>query len=221
MYKRIIVLCTLFLLLSTISYAARIQFHEGDVGKEIAEIQVKLKDQGYYSGKVDGNFTSAMTKAVKKFQQGKKLKADGIVDEKTYSSLFAAPVTSSDQNQNSKIAKITDTAMHLVGVPYKWGGVTAKGFDCSGFTWYVFDKNAIELPRTADVQYKVGKMVSRSDLRKGDVVFFTTYEPGASHCGIYLGNGNFIHASSSKGVMVSNLSDSYWKTRYFGARRIV
>jgi len=121
----------------------------------------------------------------------------------------------------SKVTKITDTALNLVGVPYKWGGTTNKGFDCSGLVWYVFDKNAIKLPRTADIQYKAGKAIAQSNLQQGDLVFFTTYEPGASHSGIYLGQGKFIHASSSRGVMVSNLTDSYWKIRYFGARRIV
>lgn len=120
----------------------------------------------------------------------------------------------------SKVIKITDTALKLVGVPYKWGGVTNKGFDCSGLVWYVFDKNAVHLPRTADIQYQTGKKIGRSNLQKGDLVFFTTYEPGASHNGIYLGEGKFVHASS-RGVMVSNLAESYWKTRYLGARRIV
>jgi len=120
----------------------------------------------------------------------------------------------------SKVEKITDTALKLVGVPYKWGGVTQKGFDCSGLVWYVFDKNAVHLPRTADVQYRVGKAIGRGSLQQGDLVFFTTYEPGASHTGIYLGEGKFVHASSH-GVMVSNLAESYWKTRYIGGRRII
>ena len=221
MFKKSIVLCIMCSLMSTIAYASSMPFHEGDVGKDIADIQVKLKEQGYYRYKIDGKFTNEMTKAVRGFQKGKKLTSNGIVDEKTYVALVGKQLVSRSDSNLSKVTKITDTALKLVGVPYKWGGVTNKGFDCSGLIWYVFDKNAVQLPRTADVQYKAGKTVGRNKLQQGDLVFFTTYEPGASHSGIYLGQGNFVHASSSRGVMVSKLDDSYWKTRYFGARRIV
>lgn len=224
MLKKIIVLCIALSFISTISYASSIQFHEGDVGKNIAEIQVKLKEQGYYRNQIDGKFTAPTTKAVKKFQTKKKLKPTGIVDDKTYLALMGKPLVPPKESSNGKngnVEKITDTALKLVGVPYKWGGVTTQGFDCSGLVWYVFDKNSIHLPRTADVQYQAGKTVSRGNLKQGDLVFFTTYEPGASHTGIYLENDNFIHASSSRGVMVSKLTDSYWQTRYLGARRII
>lgn len=221
MLKKIAVLFMVFSLISTLSYASGIQFREGDHGKDVAEIQVKLKEQGYYKNKIDGQFTKEITRAVKKFQKQKKLASDGIVEEKTYLALIGKPITSNNGNSNSKLKKITDMALGVIGVPYKWGGVTPKGFDCSGLTWYVFDKNAISLPRTADVQYKAGQAVGRGNLQQGDLVFFTTYEPGASHCGIYLGDGKFVHSSSSLGVMVSHLSDSYWKTRYLGARRMI
>lgn len=221
MLKKIIVLCFIYSFISNTSYASSIQFHEGDVGKDIAEIQVKLKEHGYYLNKIDGKFTNETTKAVRNFQKGKKLKSNGIVDEKTYLALVGKPLVSKGDSRASKSEKITDTALKLVGVPYKWGGATNKGFDCSGLIWYVFDKNAISLPRTADVQYQRGKTVAKNSLQQGDLVFFTTYEPGASHNGIYLGKGDFIHASSSRGVMVSNLDDSYWKVRYLGGRRII
>lgn len=220
MVKRMMVLCMICSCISTLSYASGIQFHEGDAGKDIVEIQVKLKEQGYYTDKIDGKFMNETTTAVKKFQKEKKLTSNGIVEEKTYLALVGKPIVGNSESSNSKVMKITDTALGIVGVPYKWGGVTPKGFDCSGFVWYVFDKNAIHLPRTADVQYQAGQAVPRGNLQQGDLVFFTTYEPGASHCGIYLDNGKFIHASSSRGVMVSNLGDSYWKTRYLGARRV-
>jgi len=221
MLRKIIVLVIALCLVSTVSYAASIQFREGDTGKEIVNIQVKLKGQGYFSKKIDGNFTAETTKAVKNFQKDKKLPANGIVDEKTYVTLMGKKVVGKEETIRDAEGKITATALKLVGVPYKWGGITTKGFDCSGLVWYVFDKNKITLPRTADVQYKKGKTVTIGNLQKGDLVFFTTYEPGASHVGIYLEKGKFIHASSSKGVMVSNLSDSYWKPRYLGARRII
>jgi len=215
MFKRIIIVYFICSFISTVAFASSVPFHEGDSGKEIAEIQVKLKEQGYYLKAIDGQFTKETSKAVRNFQKGKKLKPDGIVDEKTYLILVGR-----DDSRVGTEEKIIETALQLVGVPYKWGGATLKGFDCSGLVWYVFDKNAIYLPRTADVQYQAGKAVARGNLQQGDLVFFTTYEQGASHSGIYLGKGKFVHASSSRGVMVSHLTDSYWNTRYYGGRRI-
>lgn len=106
-------------------------------------------------------------------------------------------------------------------MPYVFGGDTPAGFDCSGYLEYVFAKHGIRIPRTADEQYKLGKLVEPDDLEAGDLVFFTTYEPGASHCGIYLGNGNFIHASTSRGIRVDNLDNTYWASRYYGGKHIV
>ena len=102
--------------------------------------------------------------------------------------------------------------------PYVFGGTSTSGFDCSGFVQHVFAMLGIGLPRTADAQYDAGKPAVGGP-RAGDLVFFDTYG-GVSHVGIYLGHGNFVHASSSHGVMVSNLSDSYWASRYVGAKRI-
>lgn len=106
-----------------------------------------------------------------------------------------------------------------VGVPYKWGGTTPKGFDCSGFVTYVYREFGVSLPRTAEEQYQRGKKVSKDDLAVGDLVFFATYKKTASHAGIYIGNDKFIHASSNKGVIISDLDESYWRKAYLGARR--
>ncbi|WNS78485.1 C40 family peptidase [Domibacillus sp. DTU_2020_1001157_1_SI_ALB_TIR_016] len=108
----------------------------------------------------------------------------------------------------------------VLGTPYKWGGTTTKGFDCSGFIGYAFKKAGKTLPRTTAEIYKKGKAVSKSNLQKGDLVYFQTYKKGPSHMGIYLGNNEFIHASSSKGVSITTLSNSYWKKRYIGAKRL-
>lgn len=116
--------------------------------------------------------------------------------------------------------RIAETALRYVGMPYWWGGTGGGGFDCSGLVYHVFAKNGVALPRMADEQYAVGRRVSTSQLRPGDLVFFQTYAPGASHVGIYVGNGNFIHASS-RGVRVDALSMSYYATRYIGARRSI
>lgn len=122
----------------------------------------------------------------------------------------------------NKVSSVISTAKKYIGVPYKFGGTTPKAFDCSGYLQYVFAQNGYTIPRTADEQYKLGKKTTNTkQLVPGDLVFFTTYEAGASHCGIYLGNGQFIHTSSSKGVRIDKLDDSYWKPRYFGGKHIV
>lgn len=121
-----------------------------------------------------------------------------------------------------KVDAIIKTAKKYIGTRYIFGGTTPKGFDCSGFVQYVFKQNGFSLPRTADEQYTLGKRVKkRAELEPGDLVFFSTYEKGASHCGIYLGKNQFIHVSSSKGVRVDSLDNSYWKPRWYGGKHIV
>lgn len=125
-------------------------------------------------------------------------------------------------NPSSTADKIIRTAKSYIGVPYLWGGSSPKGFDCSGFVQYVFAKHGISLPRTTDTQYKEGTYVSKSKLQPGDLVFLqNTYRDGISHVGIYVGDGKMIHASSSKGVVISDLSTSYYVQHYYGARRIL
>ena len=114
---------------------------------------------------------------------------------------------------------LTKTALRYLGVPYVWGGESASGVDCSGFVQAVFRRNGITLPRTADAQFEVGHRVAEGGLQPGDLVFFQTYAEGASHVGIYLGSGQFVHASSSNGVRVDSLSESYYSSRFIGARR--
>jgi cell wall-associated NlpC family hydrolase len=126
---------------------------------------------------------------------------------------------SNKQVSRSNSSGLVEHALSLQGVSYAFGGTSRRGFDCSGYTQYVFKGSGISLPRTASEQFKVGSSVSRGQLQTGDLVFFHTYAPGASHVGIYIGGGRFVHASNS-GVRTSNLSDSYYAGRYLGARRI-
>jgi cell wall-associated NlpC family hydrolase len=133
------------------------------------------------------------------------------------SQAFAAPQKLVKQEADN----VVKTAERYLKVPYRFGGESPKGFDCSGFVKYVYDRHGKKLPRAADVQYRTGKKIDRASLKTGDLVFFTTYAPGASHVGIYTGSGRFIHASSSRGVMISRLDETYWKPRYLGARRVI
>ena len=119
------------------------------------------------------------------------------------------------------VSTVLETAHDLEGTPYKYAGSTPDGFDCSGYTTFCFAKAGIKLPRTSRSQYTIGSPISDTDLRPGDLVFFNTSGKSVSHVGIYVGSGKFIHASTSRGVMVSKLSDRYWAPRYVGARRVI
>jgi cell wall-associated NlpC family hydrolase len=116
--------------------------------------------------------------------------------------------------------RLTRSALRFLGDPYVFGGTTSRGFDCSGFVQHVFAMLGISIPRTADAQYDAGHRVV-GGMKPGDLVFFQTYTAGPSHVGIYLGNGKFVHASSSRGVTISHLADSYWAARFIGAKRLV
>jgi probable lipoprotein NlpC len=106
-----------------------------------------------------------------------------------------------------------------LGTPYLSGGNTKSGADCSGFVSSVYrEKEGVYIPRTTSEEFKMGTSVDKKDLIVGDLVFFGEYTR-INHVGIYVGSGNFIHASTSSGVMVSPLEDIYWKPRYVGARR--
>ncbi|MCJ7687752.1 MAG: C40 family peptidase [Clostridiaceae bacterium] len=111
-------------------------------------------------------------------------------------------------------------AYNFIGRPYVWGGEGPRSFDCSGFTKYIYKEFGVNLPHYTGSQIGKGSSVSRENLEQGDLIFFNT-DGKASHVGIYVGGGDFIHASSgSKKVTVSNLSQSYYNKRFAGARRI-
>ncbi|WP_139990670.1 C40 family peptidase [Paenibacillus paridis] len=121
-------------------------------------------------------------------------------------------------------SKLNGVINDVIGSPYKSGGTTAKGFDCSGFTGFVFEKLGIELPRTSSSQAKAGTKVAKADLIPGDLVFFDTVggnNSTVSHVGIYIGDGKFAHSSSSRGVVTDKLNSSYYEDRYVTARRVM
>jgi cell wall-associated NlpC family hydrolase len=116
---------------------------------------------------------------------------------------------------------ISATALSLRGVPYRNGGSDPTGFDCSGFVQYVFGQHGVAMPREVRQQFRVGARVRTAALAPGDLVFFTTGAPGASHVGIVIGADQFVHAPSTTGVVrVERLSTPYWATRLVGAKRV-
>lgn len=124
--------------------------------------------------------------------------------------------TTATSTSSSLGAQVCSYAKQYLGCKYVYGGTTPNGFDCSGFTQYVFKHFGITLNRTAEAQASNGTYVAKSDLKAGDLVIFS------SHAGIYLGNGTFIHAANpSKGVIITSMSDSYYVRNYITARRIV
>lgn len=129
--------------------------------------------------------------------------------------------SSTNTAQSSKAAAIISTAKKYIGVSYVWGGTTPAGFDCSGFVQYVFAKNGISLPRISRDQFSVGKSVSYGNLQPGDLVFFSLAQNGiVDHEGIYIGGGQFLNASTSKGVTIYSLGP-YWQSYFIGAKRIL
>jgi cell wall-associated NlpC family hydrolase len=117
---------------------------------------------------------------------------------------------------------LVGTALSLRGIPYRNGGTDPNGFDCSGFIQYVFAQHGLALPREVREQFRQGTPIDTRDLAPGDLVFFSTTDPGASHVAILIGGDQFVHAPSSTGVVrVERLSSSYWSKRFIGARRVL
>jgi murein DD-endopeptidase / murein LD-carboxypeptidase len=125
----------------------------------------------------------------------------------------------------SKANNLISIGNRYLGTPYRYGspsGVTST-FDCSSFTQYVFKKVGISLPRASAEQSKKGTFVSRSNLQKGDLVFFSTSKSKGkvAHVGIYAGNGKILHTYGAGGVKYSSLSSSWWSSHYVTARRVI
>jgi uncharacterized protein YgiM (DUF1202 family) len=123
----------------------------------------------------------------------------------------------------SRSTRITGLALQYLGYKYRYGGTTPHGFDCSGFTLFIYSQFGWKLPHNAAAQMELGSAVYKDGLIPGDLVFFKTLNSHKiNHVGIYVGNGNFVHAASGAGyVKVSSMNDGYYKSKYYCARRLV
>ena len=119
-----------------------------------------------------------------------------------------------------RIQEIIDYAKSLTGSPYSGGGNTPSGFDCSGYTKYVFANFGVNIPRTAAEQYRAGQAISSSEAKPGDLVVFSS-GGYISHVGIYLGNSQFISSTSSRGVIATSIYGPYWGEHFYGFSRII
>lgn len=230
---KVVILCSLvmclFFLQAAVVNAEPVTTTEslkrGTISDDVAKLQTKLKEYGYYNDVIDGRFGANTLSAVINFQMDAGLVSDGVVGATTWDALKSFRGASSVSRGKPDLRKaqmMIEFAKQYLGVPYVWAGRSPGGFDCSGYIYYVFEHFGVSLPRMADGQFEVGIPIPRNDLQPGDLVFFSTYEPGPSHVGIYLGNEQFLHASSGAGhVTITPMANPYHRDRYIGARRVL
>ncbi|WP_159462024.1 C40 family peptidase [Salirhabdus sp. Marseille-P4669] len=178
----------------------------------IEKVQENLKKLGYYDvPTMTGSYDTSTTSALKNFQSDYGLVTSGKADSATLTAIDHAVV---------KQAIIKDS-VNYTGVPYLWGGTTPTGFDCSGFVYFMFQKHGVEMSRnTSSGLYKQGTTIADSDLMPGDLVFFSTSGSGITHVGFYMGDNQFISATSSSGIKAVSMDNSYWSKHYVGAKRL-
>lgn len=189
----------------------------GSSGSEVSDLQDALREKGFYNYKTTGYFGSITLSAVREFQSSNGLECDGIVGNATRSKLYGSSNGNTNRGDANRSAaagsSIVSFAKSFIGVPYVYGGSTPRGFDCSGFTSYVFSHFGISLPRTAQQQSQVGTAVSRSNLQPGDLIFFGS---PAYHVAIYVGGNMYIHSpQTGDHVKISTLYN------YTSARRVI
>lgn len=216
------------------------QITYGDENENVTAVQEILFYHGYYQGDLDGIYGPLTEEAIQKAEaelypeqdmQAEKKEKEATnetvkePEQKNKAKAESKPEKERKENEvvtveyTNDSSQIIQTAKQFIGTSYVWGGTSPDGFDCSGYIQYVYEESGVTIPRTVAEIWNFASPVEEPSV--GDLVFFETYQAGPSHLGIYLGNGDFIHAGSSSGVEISNLNaTSYWKDRYLGAKRI-
>ena len=205
------------------SSAPRLLLRAGSSGEAVSALQTRLAALGYYTyGTATGYYGIVTKAAVVQFQASRGLSADGIAGPATRIALFADDAPAVSANTSA----IADIALSQNGKPYVLGDEGPNSYDCSGLVHYAANNAGYSVPRYSAAVYSEHaawtKLTGTSALQKGDVLFFRSDTSAyIGHTGIYIGGGEFVHASSGQGrVMVSSLSNTYWARNYVHARRV-
>lgn len=203
-----------------------------DENKDVNSLQKALKELNFLDIENCTDYFGNITeRALISFQRAVGIKADGIAGSRTVQminkALAGEDVFIQEANRSGERdsigSKIVNTGKKYIGVPYRSGQSSPRGFDCSGFTQYVYKENGINISRSSNTQANDGKWVAKSDLQPGDLIIFAgTYRSGPSHTGIYIGNNQFVHSSSVRrgGVKIDSLNSGYYSKHYHSGRRV-
>jgi cell wall-associated NlpC family hydrolase len=221
----VVLLLFFFLSAQAVSASSSVTLKYDMRGDSVTQLQKDLKSLGFMDIDPTGYFGKITEEAVKKFQAKTGLVQDGIAGKQTLGKIesLLKRETTAYRSSGRSPQDIIDYAKKFLGIKYRWGGTTTKGFDCSGFVKYVYKKFGIDLSRTSSSQAKNGTYVKKENLKVGDLVFFDTNggKNGINHVGIYTGSGKFIHSSSSHSkVVISSLSSGFYAKAYMTARRV-
>lgn len=189
----------------------------GEKSNDVKEVQKVLAYYGYYTDDIDGIYGPLTETAISNIKKEGLIEKEKIlIDLPTNEEVIMNEQSIPTENINNDIIA---TAKEYIGVPYVWGGASANGFDCSGFIQFVYQSHDKTIPRTTRDIWNFAKETNEPSI--GDLLFFETYQAGPSHLGIYLGDGNFIHAASSTGVTITNYQNNpYWNKRFIAAKSI-
>lgn len=203
-----------------------------DSGADVNQLQDCLKILGYLVIENTTEYFGPQTmEAVSTFQKTYSILEDGIAGVSTIEMLNdvltgrreVIPAPTRGNIDRSLGSDLINTAKKYLGVRYAYGGSSPKGFDCSGFAQFVYKQHGISIPRSTVSQANVGTKLSKAELQVGDLIIFSnTYKSGPSHAGIYIGNGQFIHSSSTRsgGVIISDLNSAYYSGKFSYGRRV-